>query len=196
MKLVAINPYSKVGRKQIQENNYQADRELALACVQKNRIAQRTLFDRYKDGLFTLLCRMLIDEDDASDALQESFIKAFKGIDSYRAQSSLWSWLRTIAVRTALNKQKRKKYYEPIEKIDQEMGSHVVHWDDNLTGEYLEKAINKLATGYRNVFVLVEVEGYTHKEAAKMLGISVGTSKSQLFYAKRLLQKQLKELYH
>lgn len=178
------------------KDRYQLDKQLAAACVKQDRLAQRTLFERYKDGLYTLLCRMLIDEAESTDALQETFIKAFKGINSYQGKSSLWTWLRTIAIRTAINKQKRLKYHAPIEEADAVLGNHAIHWDDNLTGEYLAKAIARLATGYRNVFVLIEVEGYTHKEVSEMLGISSGTSKSQLYHAKRLLQKYLKELYH
>lgn len=193
MEPLAIHPYRKRSNTLSPSKDYQADRELATACIRKNRTAQQQLFERYKDALYTLLCRMLADDDEATDALQETFIKAFKGIASYQAKSSLWTWLRTIAVRTALNRQKRKKYHMPIEEAD--LGDYSIRWDDNLTGEYLEKAINRLAAGYRNVFVLIEIEGYTHKEVGKMLGISTGTSKSQLYHAKRQLQKQLKELY-
>jgi RNA polymerase sigma-70 factor (ECF subfamily) len=69
-----------------------------------------------------------------------------------------------------------------------------VIWDEHLTGEYLDKAIRKLPEGYRNVFLLVEVEGYTHREVAVLLQIAEGTSKSQLFQAKKLLQRLLKDL--
>jgi len=192
---LVINPYRKVQGKSSQPKDYQTDRNLAAACVQGDRQAQRSLFERYKDALYTLLCRMLIDEDEASDALQETFIRAFKGISSYQAKSSLWSWLRTIAVRAAINRQKRRKFHTSLEDVHTEVEHYSIRWDDNLTGEYLEKAVNQLADGYRNVFVLIEIEGYTHKEVGKMLGISPGTSKSQLYHAKRLLQKQLKELY-
>ena len=195
MEPLAVKPYRKVSGKQVQKKDYQADRELAAACVRKHRQSQQLLFERYKDALYTLLSRMLVDEAEASDALQETFIKAFKGIASYQAKSSLWSWLRTIAVRTAINRQKSRKYHSSIEDAQHELGDYSIHWDDNLTGEYLEKAINKLSAGYRNVFVLIEVEGYTHKEVGKILGISSGTSKSQLYHAKRQLQKHLKELY-
>ena len=68
----------------------------------------------------------------------------------------------------------------------------MIDWGNSLDAEYLEKAIQSLPTGYRSVFVLIEVEGYAHKDVAEMLGISVGTSKSQLFYAKKQLQKKLK----
>ena len=70
-----------------------------------------------------------------------------------------------------------------------------ISWDDNLTGEMLDKAIAKLSPGYRFVFLMVEVEGYAHKEVAEMLNISIGTSKSQLSRAKAVLQNYLKEMF-
>ena len=70
----------------------------------------------------------------------------------------------------------------------------MIDWGEYLDAEYLEQAIQSLPNGYRSVFVLIEVEGYAHKEVAEILGISVGTSKSQLYYAKRQLQKKIKAL--
>ena len=87
----------------------------------------------------------------------------------------------------------------PLSSLD-ELGvseePKTISWDENLTGEYLEKAIHRLPPGYKNVFLLVEVEGYSHNEVAEMLEISAGTSKSQLYHSKRMLQKLLKELMY
>ena len=84
---------------------------------------------------------------------------------------------------------KQKIFFEPIENVGEES---VIQWGDFLQAEYLEKAILSLPDGYRMVFMMIEVEGYAHKEVAEMLNISVGTSKSQLFYAKRKLRELLK----
>ena len=83
---------------------------------------------------------------------------------------------------------KKKVHFQPLDEI--QMGE-MIEWGNSLDVEYLEKAIQSLPPGYRSVFVLIEVEGYPHKDVAEMLGISVGTSKSQLFYAKKQLQKKL-----
>jgi RNA polymerase sigma-70 factor (ECF subfamily) len=80
-------------------------------------------------------------------------------------------------------------FFESIDNVNPES---LVDWGDFLQAEYLEKAILSLPDGYRSVFVFIEVEGYSHKEVAEMMGISVGTSKSQLFYAKRKLREKLK----
>jgi len=90
-----------------------------------------------------------------------------------------------------LSKIKRTPKFEPIED---HIPSDWVDWGNHLDVEYLEKAIQSLPEGYRSVFVLIEVEGYSHKEVAELLNISVGTSKSQLFYAKKRLRKVITEL--
>ena len=153
---------------------------------------QKSLYDRYKDAMYTILYRMLNDEDEAADALQESFIQIFRNLKSFKKQSSLGAWIKTIVVRTGLAKQKKNVVFEEINEDRQSIEPIV--WDSNLTGEYLERAIEELPDGYKNVFLLVEVEGYTHREVAEMAGISEGTSKSQLFYAKKALQNTLKEM--
>jgi RNA polymerase sigma-70 factor (ECF subfamily) len=174
---------------------YQEDWDLAQKCILKNREAQFCLFEKYKNSAYTICYRMLNDSDDATDALQDSFVALFKSLHSYKAKSSLWSWLKTVVVRTALAKQKKRLSFSRLEDIPHQFleDTNVV-WDENLTGEYLEQAIETLPTGYRTVFLLIEVEGYKHREVADMMGISVNTSKTQLFHAKKMLQKKLRDL--
>ena len=80
---------------------------------------------------------------------------------------------------------------QPLENMK---ADQVVDWGNYLDAEYLEQAIQDLPDGYRMVFILIEIEGYAHKEVAEMMGISTGTSKSQLFYAKRRLRKRLTQM--
>ncbi len=142
--------------------------------------------------MYTLLFRMLNDEEDAADALQEAFIEVFRSLKNYKGMSSLGAWIKTIVIRNGLAKQKAAFPFEPMNDFTQD--KQTITWDENLTGEYLEKAIRKLPDGYRNVFLLFEVEGYTHREVAQLLNIAEGTAKSQLFQAKKMLQRLLKEL--
>jgi RNA polymerase sigma factor (sigma-70 family) len=165
---------------------------LLQGCLQQDRQAQRALYEKYKDAMYTILFRMLNDEEDAADALQEAFIEVFRSLRTFRGASSLGAWIKTIVIRAGLGRQKKAFFFEPLD--DRAQYQQVLEWDEHLTGEYLDKAIRKLPAGYRNVFLLVEVEGYTHREAAGLLGIAEGTSKSQLFQAKKLLQRLLKEL--
>ncbi len=176
--------------------NYQIDpyeSQIVEGCLNNDRSAQRGLYDRYKDAMYTIVFRIMNDEDDACDALQEGFIQVFKNIAGYRFNASLGAWIKTIMIRTALKKQRKVVTFSPIEDI-KNIEESILEWDQNLTGEYLDKAIKQLPDGYRNVFLLIEVEGYSHKEVGEMLGISTGTSKSQLFHSKKMLQQLLKDI--
>ncbi len=167
------------------------ERKLITGCLAQDRRAQKELYDRYKDAMFTLSYRITNDKDLAADVLQEAFLGVFRGMHQFRFESTLGAWIKTILVRTAYKKLRKQPLTEMLDE------SHIgeqLDWGDFLNVEYLEKAIQGLPDGYRSVFVLIEVEGYTHKETAAMLGISVGTSKSQLFYAKKTLQKKLKAM--
>lgn len=165
--------------------------ELIKACLANDRLAQKNLYERYSRAMYTLAYRVTNDFELANDVLQEAFVKVFKNLEKFRGESTLGAWIKTIVIRTALSKIKRQPTFEPLEHHD---FNHPVDWGHHLDAEYLEKAIQSLPEGYRAVFVLIEVEGYSHKEVADMLGISVGTSKSQLFYAKKRLREMLKAL--
>ena len=168
------------------------ENKLIQACLNNDRNAQRELYERYSGAMYTIAYRMTNDFELANDVLQEAFVKVFRNLAKFRKESTLGAWIKTIVVRTALSKVKRQKKFEPIENHNG--SSQFVDWGNYLDTEYLEKAIQALPEGYRTVFVLIEVEGYSHKEVAKMLDISVGTSKSQLFYAKKKLRKTIKAL--
>lgn len=166
--------------------------ELIAACIRHERVAQKKLYESYCNKMFTVAYRILNNRDNASDALQEAFIEIFGNIQTFRAESSLGAWIKTIVVRKALRRLKNEIRYESIDTV---ATTETYDWKDGFTAEYLERAIQSLPEGARTVFVLVEVEGYSHKEVAEELNITEGTSKSQLYYSKQLLQKKLKELY-
>lgn len=164
------------------------EKELVAACLQGDRLSQKELYDRYSRAMYTIAYRMTADKELANDILQEAFLKVFRKLDTFRAESTLGAWIKTIVVRTALAKLKKQVLIEPL---PDNYADQYIDWGHELDVEYLEKAIQALPDGYRSVFVLVEIEGYQHKEVAAMLGISVGTSKSQLFYAKKRLRATL-----
>ncbi len=165
--------------------------ELITACIANDRLAQRDLYERYNRAMYTIAYRITGDFESANDVLQEAFVKVFRALPRFRQESTLGAWIKTIVVRTALTHIKKQKFTEPLDyRAEQE----TVDWGTRLDVEYLEKAIQQLPEGYRAVFVLIEVEGYAHKEVAEMLNISVGTSKSQLFYAKKRLRESIGKL--
>ena len=164
------------------------DAELIEACLRNDRIAQRTLYDRYKRAMYTLAYRTTSDFDDANDVLQDAFLDVFRKLESFRGDATLGAWIRAIVVRKAYRKLEKPKFLELKEEVPDDS---LIDWGSAIDAEYLEKAIQSLPEGFRTVFVLVEIEGYTHKETAEILGIAEGTSKSQLFYAKKRLKEIL-----
>lgn len=185
--------YSKLEIGTANMTNYQigmTETELVQSCLANDRVAQKNLYDKYKKAMYTLAYRITGDFEDANDVLQDAFVKVFRGLPSFRAESTLGAWIKTIVVRTAYSHlRKDRPFFETVDNLPNQ--PHV-DWGHYLDAEYLEKAILSLPAGYRMVFTLIEIEGYTHKDAAELLGISEGTSKSQLFYAKKRLREILK----
>ena len=172
-------------------SDHGATKKLVQGCLKNDRYAQKELFEMYKDAMYTVVFRILRNEELSSDAVQEGFIRVFQCISNYRFKATLGSWIKTIMVRSALHILRNEiKINDP----ESEMMNIAIEWDENLTGELLDKAISRLSPGYRTIFLLIEVEGYSHKEVADMLNIAEGTSKSQLSRAKVVLQNELKEL--
>ncbi len=168
------------------------EEQLLNECLKRERRAQQELYDRYKDAMFTIALRITNDHDDTCDSLQDAFIQVFRDLEQFNRQSTLGALIKTIVIRTAV---KKKKALYPTESLDTVNSNDIIQWPNEINAEELDKAIKELPEGYRMVFLLLEVEGYTHKEAAEMLSISVGTSKSQLFHAKKMLQKKLIDLF-
>lgn len=155
-------------------------------------MAQRQLFLDYKDAMFTVLYRLLGNVEEAEEALQDGFVKVFTNLTSFQSKSTLGAWMKTIFIREALQ---RMRKLPPLENAEEHVTDvRSLTFDDALTGEVIEKAILSLDDGFRTVFLLIEVEGYKHKEVASMLNISEGTSKSQLSRAKKKLKVVLQDL--
>lgn len=169
-----------------------SETELINACLAQDRLAQKKLYDRYSSAMYTVAYRITSDFELAQDVLQESFIKVFRHLEGFRRESTLGAWIKTIVVRTALSRIKKEQHFAPIEDLPPDQST--LRWSHSLDAEYLEQSIQALPVGYRTVFLLIEVEGYSHQEVADLLGISVGTSKSQLFYAKKRLRQTLEAL--
>lgn len=167
------------------------EKELIERCLRHDRIAQRMLYDRYKTAMYTLAYRITGDFDESNSALQDTFLAVFKNLPQYREEATLGAWIKAILVRKAYQVTKKQAHYTLMEELPTE--TIAVDWgNDAISAEHLEKAILSLPDGTRTVFVLAEIEGYTHREIAETLGVSEGTSKSQLFYAK----KRLREILH
>lgn len=165
--------------------------ELIEGCKQQKANFQRELFNRYKDAMFTLAYRLTGDFDDAKDVLQEAFMEVFQQIIHFRGDSTIGAWIKVIVSRKAYKSFKSKVHFVDYDILHE---NERIDWGHSIDIEHLEKAIQLLPEGFRVVLVMAEIEGFKHREIAEMLGISEGTSKSQLFYAKRKLKELLLQL--
>jgi RNA polymerase sigma factor (sigma-70 family) len=172
--------------------HHQTEKDLIDACISQDSQAQFELFERYKVAMFNLVFRICNDYDGANDLLQEGFIAVFRHIKNFRQESSLGAWIKTIMVRKALKGIKSKVEYL---ELNEQLESEELFLNQWIDAEMLDQAIRSLPESSRAVFVLYEVEGYNHEEISQLLTISKGTSKSQLHYAKKLLQSKLSTNY-
>lgn len=172
--------------------NYPTEKDLIDACLSQDRQAQFELFERYKVAMFNLVFRICNDYDIANDLLQEGFIEVFRHLKNFRKDATLGAWIKTIMIRKAL---KGIKSNINFEELNDQIKSEDLLLDQWIDAEMLDQAIRSLPESSRAVFVLFEVEGYSHEEISKLLKVSQGTSKSQLNYAKKLLKNKLTKKY-
>lgn len=167
--------------------------DLIVGCLQGNRRMQEELYRRFSPRMYAVCLRYAPNAEEAQDILQEGFIKIFKKLDSFRGEGSFEGWVRRIFVNTAIEHFRRKRYLMPVtEKEENTIEGKYTSALDDLAEKDIMALIQELSPGYRTVFNMYVVEGYTHKEIADMLGISEGTSKSQLSRAKVILQDMVR----
>ncbi len=167
--------------------------DLLRGCIEGNRRMQEELYRRFSPRMYAVCLRYAGNAEEAEDILQEGFIKVFKKLDSFRSEGSFEGWVRRIFVNTAIEHFRRKRYLMPItEKEENTIEGKYTTVLDDLGAKDIMALVQELSPGYRTVFNMYVVEGYTHKEIADMLGISEGTSKSQLSRAKVILQDMVR----
>ncbi|HEX8515082.1 MAG TPA: RNA polymerase sigma factor [Bacteroidia bacterium] len=167
------------------------DEQIVQGCIKKDAIAQRHLYERFSKKMMGVCLRYCDNHEEAEDVVQNGFISVFQNIETFRGAGSLEGWVRKIMVNTALtNIRKNKKLKQNIELESVEfMLPSSNYMSESFAAKDLLKIIQTLPTGFRTVFNLYAIEGYSHKEIGDMLGISEGTSKSQYSRAKAHLQK-------
>lgn len=177
----------------VTENPRILDRELVHRCLAGDSVAERGLYDAHVERVYRLVYRMAGDADLASDFTQETFIRAFDRLEQFRGDSSLATWLHSIAVSVALNGlRKVQRIRGRTDNIDDTPGLSVqpVGFTADLRAR-LHSAVDALSEKLRPVFLMHDVEGYTHDEIAGTLGIPIGTSKARLFDARAKLRLAL-----
>ncbi len=167
--------------------------QIVEACKSGNSFAQKRLFDHYVKRLFRLALRYVRSAEDAEEMVMNGFLKFFHSLDTfeYRDENRLEVWLKRIVVNECLMHLRRQKItWASLEDIDDQTDAPI-ETDGMIEAEELYALILELPAGYRTIFNLYAIEGYSHQEIAQQLGISQGTSKSQLSKARAVLQTLL-----
>ena len=169
------------------------DEELVKGCISSNPAAQRLLFERFSRKMMGVCLRYADRSEEAEDMLQNGFIRVFEKIETFKGTGSLEGWVRKIMVNESLTYLRKNKAMKM--NIDIDDAKYVIpgntHVGETMNEKDLLKMIQQLPMGFRTVFNMYAIEGYTHKEIAEQLGITEGTSKSQYSRAKTHLQNML-----
>lgn len=171
------------------------DEQIIKGCQQKEAKAQRALFEKYASTMLGICIRYMKAQQEAEDVLQDGFIKVFEKFDKYSSEGSLEGWIKRIMINTALDQLRKNKKTD--HHLDVDEVSYLLPKDsmivEQLSADNLLKILSTIPEGYRVVFNLYAIEGYSHKEIAEQLGITENTSKSQYSRAKAHLRKLLIE---
>ena len=169
-----------------------AEEQLIAGCKDGKPRAQKEIFEQYASVMLSVCVRYVNDRETARDILQEGFIKLYTKIDTYSGIGSFAGWVRRIFVTTALEYMRQTDALKQSASID-EYSNSIVDNDssilDKISADDLMDCIAKLPDGYRTVFNLYAIEGYSHQEIGDMLGISESTSRSQFMRARKILQR-------
>lgn len=169
--------------------NFQEE-NLIAGCLKQDRQAQEQLYRMYADEMYIVCLAYEKDRDVVKDILQDSFIKVFNSIGNYDRKGALKAWIRRIVVNTAIDHYRKKRndnLFIDVETIEDKVAGEI-DGHNNFGVKDILKQIKRLPDGARVIFNLFALEGYSHKEIAQKLSITVGTSKSQYSRARQLLQ--------
>lgn len=170
------------------------DEQLIKSILEGKKHLFKELYTRYENSLFTICLRYAVDREQAHDFFQDGMVKIFRQLEKYDVnKGAFYTWAHRVVVNVCLQKLRKKnalRFADEVSVIDQELYADPSVYSE-LGLEELTDMISSLPDGYRTVFNMYVVDGYSHKEIAGQLGVSVNTSKTQLFKARQLLQKKI-----
>ena len=173
-----------------QSNHIPSENDLIKGSISGDPQMQRFLYQRFASIMYGVCLRYSENQEDANDLLQEGFIKVYRNLDKFRGEGSFEGWIRRIFINTSIEHFRKKvKLYNVSEVQENTVEDTDLNALDSLAVKDIMKIINELSPGYKQIFNLHVIEGFSHKEIADMLGITEGTSKSQLARAKAVLKK-------
>ncbi len=171
------------------------EKSLVEACNKGDSKALKMLYDTYSSTMYAICLRYMNNTDEAKDALQEGFIKVYKNISKFKFSGSFEGWLKRIFVNTSIEQIRKRKLHYDVSDVaaDPTLTSHIE--TGKMDADKLLELVQKLPNGYRTVFNMYVVDGFSHKEIGKKLNITESTSKTQLFKARKQLQVWLKNWF-
>lgn len=173
-----------------------SEAELVQGCQEGNRLIQRRVYEQYSSRMLALCRRYVKNEMDAEEVLINGFLKVFERIGQFKSDGSFEGWIRRIMVNESLNHlRKQRLMYAEVEIENLANDLDYSTYENEMDAEELLKLVEQLPVGYRTIFNLYAIEGFSHKEIAESLNITESTSKSQLSRARVHLQKLLSD-YH
>lgn len=172
---------------------YKNEKQLIKNSALGNREAQKYLYEKYAPKMLGVCRQYIKDIHFAEDVMVNGFVKVFKNLNSFRFAGSFEGWIRRIMVRESISHLRKRQFvvYDDTIYARTEMKSEAAYSD--LDVAHIQNLIDTLPEGYRAVFVLFAIEGYSHTEIASMLNISEGTSRSQLSKSRKMLREKLKQ---
>jgi RNA polymerase sigma factor (sigma-70 family) len=171
------------------------EEELLKGCLEERQDCQRELYKRFAGKMMVVCIRYTKDKLEAEDMLQDGFIKVFDNVGKFKQEGSLEGWVRRIMVNTALNKIRANKMkFEDISETVSHLADGDTNVIDKLSEEAILEIISHLPNGYKYVFNMFAIEGFSHKEIAEKLGIEEASSRSQYAKARKYLQNQIIQL--
>jgi RNA polymerase sigma factor (sigma-70 family) len=172
--------------------------DLLRACKMGNQMAQLQLYDKYCNAMFTVACRYLKNEEDAKDAMQEGFLKAFMKLEYYKPESTFGSWLKQIVIHQCLDVLKKRQIKFAEAEISELQITDEDDWtfDIEVTKTDALNALEQLVEKYKVVLTLYLIEGYDHSEISEILDIPIKTSRTHLRRGKIKLKELLKSKYN
>ena len=171
--------------------------DIIIGCLKGDRKCQEQLYKMFSKRMFGLCLQYASNYDDACDILQDGFIKVYRKLEQFSGKGSFEGWVRRIMINTALERYRSQLHLYPLTE-NTFSGDELLYEEvfEKLSADDLIKLVQELPPRYRMVFNMYAIEGYPHKEIAGILGIKVGTSKSNLSRARDILQKKVKKYYN
>ena len=176
--------------------NYQSLSELIPGCIEGNRHSQKLLYQQYYGFAMAICLRYSKNYHQAVEVVNDGFLKVFTKLKMYNTEKSFKGWLRRIMINSSIDHLRKEQKHQGLDDIEsQNITSSAPSALENISYDEVIRQIQFLTPAYRTVFNLYAIDGFTHQEISVMLGISIGTSKSNLSRARKQLQKALNNIY-